>query len=277
MTATNRLRRRTFAAVFGTVASLALTPLAALADPASPCTSVAATADGTIPTAPACNVAGHAALVEFGYNNTSIGGDAGFGVASYPSATLRYGVSNALEFDLNGPAYQRVRTASDVVAHGYGDAGLGLRYRVFDAGHLAVSALGSATLPTGDAAFTAGKSQYALGAAASYAFAPTLSVQSSIAYDSRYLNGGFGPQWYKSYSPAVALVAGAPSATSLYVGGRGDTTVAPGLGPQYALDAGVRRQLGRSTVLDLGAEDGITTVEGQRAHGVSLALSGLVR
>lgn len=253
-------------------------PYAARADGvATPCTTVAASADGTSSVAAACTAGKGQALLELGYANRSLSDAAGSGVTVYPSATLRYGVSSKLEVDADAGPYVRLRS-SGATAHGYGDSGLGLRYRVLGTGRTVVTAVATTTLPTGSGSYGAGKPQYSLGVAGRVALGSTLNLESSIAYDSKYRNvSGLDPAWYASYAPALALVTSPSQHTSFYVGGSGTTKVAPGLGPQYALGAGVRRELGSRTVVDLGLKDGLTLVNGTRSHEIDIALTQLVK
>ena len=272
-------RTTPFALTFGFAATLFGVPKAASADNLiTPCASVPAQADGTARTATPCVASRHQTLVELGYGNTTISGNGtGAGAASYPQAAIRYGLSDSLEVDAAPSSTVRTRFAGST-AHGIGDASLGLRYRVLGTGRAVASVIGDMTLPTGDVGYGGGKPQYALGAAGLYALTPMLGVRSSITYTSNYQTSAAAPSaWYSSYRSAVAFVTGAPAGTSFYIEGSHDSHVGAGLGAEYKLGAGVRRKLGSSTVLEVGADDGITLVNGFRSHAVKVALTQSVR
>jgi hypothetical protein len=264
------------AAALAVAASLVAGTGVARADELGACASVNAKADGTVTPLTSCAATLGQALLEFGYGNRSFTGAQAFGATAYPNAAIRYGVVRSLEFDAYAPSYQRVRIPGGVLAQGWGDAGVGLRYQLQQGGASATAALASATLPTGEANLTAGKAQYALGLANRYAFTPRLALQSSIAYASQYQNG-FVPVQFSSYQPAVALVASATKSTSLYLGANGTTKAGPGLGPEYRLGAAVRHQLATGTAVELGVDDGLTSVNGTRSHAIDFAVTQAVR
>jgi hypothetical protein len=253
-------------------------PYAAQADDiATPCSNLSSRADGTAAVTAACTPDKGRALLELGYVNRSLSNAAGTGAIAYPSAALRYGASHALEVDVDAGSYVRLRSAG-ASAHGYSDSRLGLRYRVFETERTVVSAVAEATLPTGSASYSAGKPQYSLGFASRSAIGSALNVETSLTYDSRYQNTfGLGPAWFARYAPALALVTSPSQRTSFYVEGSGATKIAAGLGPQYTLGAGVRHEITSRTMVDLGFKDGLTVVNGTRAHEIDIALTQMVR
>src|ERR1700737_3447920 len=179
-------------------------PAIARADGVSTCSSIASQADGTSGVPAVCGPQAHAALAELQYSNSSLSGGGG-GLVTYPSAVLRYGLSNNFEVDGYAGSYQRARDGV-ATAHGYADSALGVRYRMLGSGRFIVSGLATTTLPTGNAGFTAGKAQYAVGLTSAYAVTPLLTVESSLAYATKYSNPAGTPTSYNTYESAVALV-----------------------------------------------------------------------
>ena len=262
-------------AIAGTAIGLGR-PAAAQSAPAI-CSSTMSKVDDTSGVANACTTGKGQAAIDLRYANLSFSDATGTGIATYPQAGVRVGVSDVLELDAYAGSYER-RRSSAVAAHGYGDAAFGARYRVLGSGRAVVTAVADASVPTGDPGYSAGKTQYSIGLASRYALGTALAVETSLTYGSRYSDPtGTNPQWYASYAPAVALVTSPVDGTSFYVEGSGATKAAPGLGPEYQLGAGVRRQLGSGTVVALGLTDGLSLVNGTRSHELRFALTKLIK
>ena len=253
-------------------------PLASAAQELSPCVSAAMVADGTTDSRTPCTAPKRAALLELGYRNVTVANTSGFGLTAYPAATVRYGVTDALELNVSPGSYERVR-AGTATAHGYGDTTLGARYRVFGSGRTVVSAIADISVASGDVPYGAGKPQYFAALASAFALRPGVGVQASVGYASRQEDAlSFSaPAWYATYSPAIALIFSEPRGSSFYVEGSGTTKAASGAGPEYKLGVGARRALGKKYVIDLGLKDGLTLVRGSRSHELDVAFASLLR
>lgn len=178
---------------------------------------------------------------------------------------LRVGLGKNMELQVGHAAFNFLRSTGggeSLRAHGAGDSSFALKYALPSPGrHLEWALLGSATLATGDSAFTAGDTAYAFGATLEW----SLDERNAVAFyaNAQTLDGdttlSFSPSYSHALSDAVGLFAEA------------GFTRAQHLPNEVVAGGGVTWLVAPRVQLDLSADFGMTSdsTDLQAGFGVS--------
>ncbi len=254
----------------GAIAQSAFSP-APSASPSAipdPCTSLLALVTRPTISTAACNVKRGDTLLETGYTNTTTTGNGSNLIVSYPNAELRSGlIGSTLELDFFAPSFERESSGGDI-ATGLGDAGFGLKY---EAGYTAKSVYGAfanVTVPTGDAAFSGGISQFAYGINYSYTVTPAFGLATTLGYNQLAGTNAAGlTQRYATFLPALVGTLALPMNTQFFAEAAYYLKAGYGLPPRTLFDTGLQHDLG-FVQLDVEYGTNLNDVEGAKTHYV---------
>lgn len=174
----------------------------------------------------ACNVTSGHVVEELGYQN-------GNGVAQYPQAFNRLGLTKNLEFDFIGPNFNHSN------ASGFSDNGVGFKYGLVNNEKFALGVDGLLTFPR-DSRYTNGRATSTLNLDAAYNLTSSTGVTATLAF----ANTGFVPSF---------VVAQQISRTNdfyiEYVGAKNSY-----------YDYGIQQMIGKKYIVDveLGTGHGVT-------------------
>jgi len=249
-------------------------PSPAPSGPSDPCTAMLAIVTRPTVTTSVCVVKPDHLLLETGWTNTVTAGPGGGNTAAYPQALVRIPTNiRRIEFDWTPPTYERSSVGGTVVG-GASDMAFGAKW---EAGYNAKSSWGAnafVTVPSGDAAFTAGGTQYTVNVNGSYALNSVFSLGSTLGFNSLTGFGSNGSvQRFTSFVPSLVLTAGLPNSSQPFVEYAYFSHAGLGLGGKSLVDFGYARDFGQHVQADVEYGVSPTKINGQTQHYLGAGLS----
>ncbi len=234
-----------------------------------PCTTLLAVVSRPSITTAACNVKRGDVFLETGYTNTTTSGNGASGLVSYPNAEIRAGlIGSTLEVDFFAPSASRLTSGGSTFT-GTSDAGFGLK---LEGGYTAKSVYGAfanVTVPTGDAAFTGGISQFAYGINYSYAVTPAFAFATTLGYNQLAgVNAAGAPARYGTFVPSLIGTLSLPMNTQAFAEVAHYLHAGYGLPPRTFFDAGLQHDIGSFVQLDVEYGTNFNAVAGAKSHYV---------
>jgi len=222
----------------------------------------------------ACTVRPHHVLVENGWSNTITTGSGAGAATSFTQTFIHFGTWDPrLEFAVTPPSWNRSNAGGSVV-EGASDANFGAKYEL---GYDAKAVWGAnvqVSVPSGDAAFTAGAPQYTANLDWTYAMNPVYSLAGTMSLNSL---AGFDTNGelrrFDAFDPAIVL-SGALSPSSQAFAEYGYfSRSGPDTGAKTIIDVGLVRVLTPNSQADV--EFGFTPepVAGQKQHYIGVGFS----
>jgi hypothetical protein len=266
------------AAVFADAVAAAQTapaPSPAPAAPSDPCASILSIVNRPSFGTGVCTVRTGRFDIENGITHTTTTGEGGGSASLYPQSLVRVGTSDPhLDLEFGLPSIARSSSGGATVS-GWSDASIGVKYELGYTSKADWGANAALVVPTGSAAFTAGKTQFTGGfnwgytINAEFGLAGTLDLNESVS-----ANASGVPQSYFAAMPSLALSAALPGGPSQITAEYAYFTAAgPNLGGKAWLDFIYSRDLGPHVQIDVEYGLSPTPIGGQRQHYVGAGLS----
>lgn len=205
---------------------------------------------------------GHS-VSELGYSNSSTDGS---GTVTVPNAFVRLGLSPKLELDAIAPGYARQRTGPGETS-GLLDSGFGAKYEWWHDGSRAFATDFLYTVPSGSAAFTAGRPtetlnfDYTMPMSSLFSLSATLGVQSTYA---PALSGNSAR--FVGFLPSLLITDQWNPRAQAYIEAYGQTRTRPDGGGLFGVDAAI--QYLATPALEVDLEGGRTATDARREHYV---------
>lgn len=235
----------------------------------------------------ACALPKGAIVLEEGYQIQNQAGPGASVIASFPQGFERVGITDRLELDLIGPAYNRSRVGA-TIATGYNDLGLGFKYELPQNGRFTYAIDGFFQAATGTGGFGAGGPTSAVDLDIAFAASPTIGIATTLAAYSApgttasgttptgEATGGITSR-YGYFLPSIVVTAQTPNDYQFYAELVGRTKSAPDRGGQVLTDFGVQKLLGPNLEIDGEYGIGFTPIDGSRFRYVGLGVGVRVK
>jgi hypothetical protein len=240
--------------------------------PSDPCTTLLAMVNRPTIGTGVCTVRSNHVLVETGYTNTVTSGGNGTATANYPQALIRVGTKvPQLDIEIAPPSYER--TSGPVT--GVSDSSFGAKYEL---GYTAKAVYGVnavVTVPTGDAAFTAGGYSYTGNFNYGYTLSSVFSLFGTLGFNS--FAAGFDSkhnlQRYSAFIPTLGVTASLPASSQVFAEAAYFSAAGFGLPSRWYYDFGYQKDL--SSRVQVDAEYGFspTSINGQTQHYLGAGIS----
>ena len=235
--------------------------------PSDPCTSVLAVVNRpTVATGSCVYKKGHYDL-ETGYTNTVTTGTGAAVTVNYPQSFIRAGTDlRNVELDITPPSWERTSVPGGT-ASGASDAAYGAKWEIGYTSRMIYSVNGTATVPSGSPAFSAGGSVYTGSLNGSYTLSPAFGVSASLAFQSLAAPApNHGVQRTGVFIPALELVAALPATSQVFGEISNFSHAGVGLPARTLYDFGFQKQFGSRWVVDLETGFAPSPVAGQQLH-----------
>ena len=212
--------------------------------------------------------------VETGYTNTVTSGTGAAVTVNYPQTFIRVGTDlRNVELEVTPPSWERTSIPGGT-ASGASDAAYGAKWEIGYTSRMIYSINGSATVPSGSPAFSAGGSVYTGSLNGSYTLSPVFGVSASLAFQSLAAPAAnHGVQRTGVFIPALELVAALPATSQVFGEISNFSHAGVGLPARTLYDFGFQKQFGSHLVADIETGFAPNPVAGQQLHYFGFGLT----
>lgn len=198
----------------------------------------------------ACAVPRSSTIIETGYDSEVASSSEQN--ASYPQASVRYGLMRHLEINVLAPSYQRQHIDGIAPTSGFGDFGAGVK---FELGHSARTALGidaDLTVPSGKRAFSSGLPTATFNFNFAYSLSPNIGISGTFGMNSSSsISTENVPLRFFAANPAVGISDQLGHGFALFGDVSATTSTALGHRGKVSLDGGLQRLISPNIEIDL--------------------------
>lgn len=260
--------------VASVLAAASPTPAASASPLPDPCGPIMSVVSRPTVTNAVCTVGPGQALLENGWSNTVTTGPGGGNTASYPQSLLKLGTNSShLDLELGLPNVTRT-TVGGAYVGGVSDVNFGAKFELGYSAKAVWGVAGVISVPSGDAAFTAGESTYSLGGNGSYAVTSLFALAGTVNFNALAGPDASGTiRRYSSIAPSIVFSLTPSPFTTAFAEYAYTSHAGYSLPGRTTLDAGISADLSPHFQFDVEAGWLPTLIQGQRQHYVGAGLS----
>ncbi len=222
----------------------------------------------------ACAVKRSDLLLESGYTNATTSGNGANEFVTYPQASLRVGLGNNLEFDLDPESLARL--SGKPVVTGTTDSTIGAKYEFGYTSKMVYGVNALDTLSTGSAPFTGFGDGLLVNLNAALALSPALGLFATFGYNEQSAGSLNVPARYHAIQPSLGATLALPQNFDVFLEGFNQSSTGPGLGGRSGFDTGFQEDVGSRLQLDFNYFDYFGVQNGGRLHAIGFGAAYLV-
>jgi hypothetical protein len=222
----------------------------------------------------ACTVKRSDLLVESGYTNATTSGNGANELVTYPQASLRVGLGNNLEFDLDPESFARL-SGHPAIA-GTTDSTIGAKYEFGYTSKMVYGVNALYTLSTGSTTFTGFGDGVLANLNAALALSPAVGLFATLGYNEQSAGTLTVPARYHDIQPSLGATLSLPENFDIFLEGFNQSSTGPGLGGRSGFDTGFQEDVGSRLQLDFNYFDYLGVQNGAHLHAIGFGAAYLI-